>query len=74
MDKLITTKDLMERYKVGRQAAARMMYKMPVIKIGRALFVKEKDLEDLERSKTMYPAQKVPVTRKAVKLERRRDQ
>lgn len=73
MKDLLTTEDIMERYKLQRQAAAILMHKMPLLKIGKRLYVSASDLEAWERSKTVYPVTTGKRTAlKVCKIERRR--
>lgn len=71
MQDLLSTEYIMERYSMKRQAAAKLMYNMPVVKIGKRIFVRVKDLEAWEQEKTVYPVTPIR-SRKVVKLERRR--
>lgn len=71
MQDLLSTEYIMERYSMKRQAAAKLMYNMPVVKIGKRIFVRAKDLEAWEQQKTVYPATAIR-TPKAIRIERRR--
>ena len=72
MQDLLSTEYIMERYQMKRQAAAKLMYNMPVIKIGKRIFVRERDLEAYEQGKTEYPIKTISAPNRAVKIERRR--
>ena len=71
MQDLLPTEYIMERYQMKRQAAAKLMYKMPVVKIGKRIFVREKDLEAWEQQKTVYPVTPIR-TPNAIRIEKRR--
>lgn len=72
MQDLLSTEYIMERYSMKRQAAAKLMYNMPVVKIGKRVFVRARDLENLEQQKTVYPVTPIRTPRKVIKLERKR--
>jgi hypothetical protein len=72
MQDLLSTEYIMERYSMKRQAAAKLMYNMPVIKIGKRIFVRARDLENWEQQKTVYPVVTPIRSRKVVRLERKR--
>jgi len=71
MQDLLSTEYIMERYQMKRQAAAKLMYNMPVVKIGKRIFVRARDLENWEQQKTVYPVTPIR-TPKAVRIERKR--
>lgn len=71
MQDLLPTEYIMERYQMKRQAAAKLMYNMPVVKIGKRIFVRARDLENWEQQKTVYPVTPIR-TPKAVRIERKR--
>jgi len=71
MQDLLPTEYIMERYSMKRQAAAKLMYNMPVVKIGKRIFVRAKDLEAWEQQKTVYPVTAIR-TPKAIRIEKRR--
>lgn len=71
MQDLLTLDDIMVRYKLQRHAAANLMHKMPVTKIGRRLFVTVRDLEKWEQEQTQYPAG-LQTPGRVVKIQRRR--
>ena len=72
MQDLLSTEYIMERYQMKRQAAAKLMYNMPVVKIGKRIFVRARDLENWEQQKTVYPVTPIRTPHKVVKLERKR--
>lgn len=56
MQDLLSTEYIMERYSMKRQAAAKLMNNnLPVVKIGKRIFVRARDLENWEQQKTVYP-------------------
>lgn len=71
MQDLLSTEYIMERYQMKRQAAAKLMYNLPVVKIGKRIFVRARDLENWEQQKTVYPVTPIR-TPKAVRIERKR--
>lgn len=73
MQDLLSTEYIMERYSMKRQAAAKLMNNnLPVVKIGKRIFVRARDLENWEQQKTVYPVTPIRTPRKVVKLERKR--
>ena len=73
MQDLLSTEYIMERYSMKRQAAAKLMNNnLPVIKIGKRIFVRARDLENWEQQKTVYPVTPIRTPRKVIKLERKR--
>lgn len=72
MQDLLSTEHIMERYQMKRQAAAKLMYNMPVVKIGKRIFVRARDLENWEQQKTVYPVTPIRTPQKVIKLERKR--
>lgn len=72
MQDLLPTEYIMERYQMKRQAAAKLMNNnLPVVKIGKRIFVRARDLENWEQQKTVYPVTAIR-TPKAIRIERRR--
>ena len=55
MPELLTVSDIMGRYNCERQAASRIMDKMPVLRVGKRKFIRAADLMDWEESRTEYP-------------------
>ena len=73
MQDLLSTEYIMERYEMKRQAAAKLMNNnLPVVKIGKRIFVRARDLENWEQQKTVYPVTPIRTPRKVIKLERKR--
>ena len=73
MQDLLSTEYIMERYSMKRQAAAKLMNNnLPVVKIGKRIFVRAWDLENWEQQKTVYPVTPIRTPRKVIKLERKR--
>jgi len=73
MQDLLSTEYIMERYSMKRQAAAKLMNNnLPVVKIGKRIFVRARDLENWEQQKTVYPVTPIRTPRKVIKLERKR--
>lgn len=73
MQDLLSTEHIMERYSMKRQAAAKLMNNnLPVVKIGKRIFVRARDLENWEQQKTVYPVTPIRTPRKVIKLERKR--
>ena len=73
MQDLLSTEYIMERYSMKRQAAAKLMNNnLPVVKIGKRIFVRARDLENWEQQKTVYPVTPIRTPHKVVKLERKR--
>lgn len=73
MQDLLSTEYIMERYSMKRQAAAKLMNNnLPVVKIGKRIFVRARDLENWEQQKTVYPVTPIRTPRKVAKLERKR--
>ena len=73
MQDLLSTEYIMERYAMKRQAAAKLMNNnLPVVKIGKRIFVRARDLENWEQQKTVYPVTPIRTPRKVIKLERKR--
>lgn len=73
MQDLLSTEYIMERYSMKRQAAAKLMNNnLPVVKIGKRIFVRARDLENWEQQKTVYPVTPIRTPRKIIKLERKR--
>ena len=63
MNALLTIEDIMTRYgtesrKCSRQTASKIVNSLPHFKIGKRLFVYEKDLAQYERDILRYPAVK----------------
>ena len=56
MPELLTTADVMERYKCERHTATTIMHKLPVFKVGNKLFVRAVDLKRWEEGRIEYPA------------------
>lgn len=56
MTELITVEDFAARYQCERHYAAKLMKKsLPVIRVGKRMFVKATDLMEWERKRTDYP-------------------
>ena len=59
MQSLLTTEDVMERYKLeDEHTAARYMHEAHGFKVGKRLFVSETDMNEWERKRKIYDATK----------------
>lgn len=75
MPELLRTEDIMDRYGCERHTATAIMRKLPVLKVGKRLFVRKADLQDWEETRMEYPMAKTRHTTQTItKIARRRAQ